>query len=365
MPELWEQVAFSILSSIYGAFFGVCLSRLVRMYRLGTLAPANLSLHFHSLILVLCGVRCVWNGLEVLDKNRIDKDEENPKNFWDDIASTLPAFIFFSTFLLLVCFWAELYYTFTGGLKPGAAVVSESEPLLSRSWVSISLRMQLVYFNVFIVLMLATLYSARWIAPDTVTHDIFVKSVYSFVGFICTVCTIVFFYYGNKLKITFSETPGGSVSVRRQRIVRTIVGVTSVTFLCLVTRTVLVFAMGWNKDLYESQALSLSYYVVTELVPLSLILYILRRVPGTPAAPQENSRLFHSGGQQQYNTHGSDSKRVGSVIPSLPIYIQETPTVGSTASSSGMSPPGSHTPLATAPINSESPQRSSAYSAYA
>eukprot|EP00004_Rigifila_ramosa_P015805 TRINITY_DN3698_c0_g1_i1.p1 TRINITY_DN3698_c0_g1~~TRINITY_DN3698_c0_g1_i1.p1 ORF type:complete len:203 (+),score=47.12 TRINITY_DN3698_c0_g1_i1:301-909(+) len=105
--------------------------------------------------------------------------------------------------------------------------------------------------------------------------------LYGWVAAVCAVSTIGFSYYGYVLYRTFQRVTV-NLNSRRESLLRTVSVVTSVTLLCLVTRTAVIVSMTIDNDirLFYTEGILALYFFLTEQIPLFLIMFILRKTPG-------------------------------------------------------------------------------------
>ena len=113
-------VGFYILGSLYFLMFCLCSHRLHHLFKYGNATEHLISRWFHVLMAGVAILRSMFLYLEPekigeSDYDASDYEAEAPTDDWDFIAGTFPAFLFFSTFLLLIVFWADLYYRFYNG----------------------------------------------------------------------------------------------------------------------------------------------------------------------------------------------------------------------------------------------------------
>ncbi|GFP93993.1 tobamovirus multiplication protein 3 [Phtheirospermum japonicum] len=112
---VWQDRIFHILAALYGIVAAVALIQLVRIQLRVPEYGWTTQKVFHFLNFVVNGVRCVVFAF------RRDVQKLNPE-IVQHILLDMPSLAFFTTYALLVLFWAEIYYqaraVSTDGLRP-------------------------------------------------------------------------------------------------------------------------------------------------------------------------------------------------------------------------------------------------------
>ncbi|KAH7373944.1 hypothetical protein KP509_17G080400 [Ceratopteris richardii] len=79
-------------------------------------------------------------------------------------------------------------------------------------------------------------------------------------------------------------------SKARRRKLREVGSVTAICFLCFIIRTAVVTTAMFNEavdlDILDHPLLNLIYYLVVEILPSALVLFILRKLPPKRGASQ-------------------------------------------------------------------------------
>ncbi|KAF2320330.1 hypothetical protein GH714_027162 [Hevea brasiliensis] len=145
----------------------------------------------------------------------------------------LPSLLFFSTYTLLILFWAEIYHQ------------QEAFPLISSGLLII------------------------------LSMDLYTHTVISF-------CTAVgFLLYGGRLFVMLRRFPIESRG--RQKKLYEVGCVTGICCTCFLIRCFMVAISAFDKkadlDVLYHPLLNLIYYMMVELLPSSLVLFILRKLP--------------------------------------------------------------------------------------
>eukprot|EP00250_Pteridium_aquilinum_P004495 c14695_g1_i1 orf=497-1363(+) len=175
-----------------------------------------------------------------------------------------PGLLFFSTYTLLVLFWAEIYHQArsmpTDKLRPGFLIING-----------------VIYFIQIVI------WLCEWISYNTVTQAI----VRIFFAAVSCFAALGFALYGGRLFLMLRRFPLESKG--RQKKLREIGFITSICFTCFIIRTVVVAFSAFNDnidlDVLSQPLLNLVYYMVVEILPSALVLFILRKLPPkrTPA----------------------------------------------------------------------------------
>jgi hypothetical protein len=189
----------------------------------------------------------------------------------------LPGLLFFSTYTLLVLFWAEIYYQ-------------------ARSLPVSSLRPGFVGINI-------AVYSTQvvlWLACSMATvpgHQQLAREVSGcFLALVSAAAAGGFLLYGGRLFLMLRRFPIESRGRRKK--LREVGMVTSICATCFLFRSII---MAWSTfdqvhadlDVLGHPLLNLVYYGGAEVIPSALVLYILRKLPPkrAPQAEQEYEEL--------------------------------------------------------------------------
>ena len=175
----------------------------------------------------------------------------------------LPGILFFSTYTLLVLFWAEIYY------QARSLPVSSLRP----SFVAINVA---VYF----------IQGALWLACTLATipeHQQLAREVSGcFLAFVSAAAAAGFLLYGGRLFLMLRRFPIESRGRRKK--LHEVGLVTSICATCFLFRSII---MAWSTfdqehadlDVLGHPLLNLVYYGGAEVIPSALVLYILRKLP--------------------------------------------------------------------------------------
>ncbi|KAI3755291.1 hypothetical protein L1987_55087 [Smallanthus sonchifolius] len=258
--QQWQEGVFYGLCAAYAL---VALIALVQLVRIQLRVPEygwTTQKVFHLMNFVVNGLRAVEFGfywsvfhdkLKVLDMILLD----------------LPGLLFFSTYTLLVLFWAEIYHQ-------------------ARSLPSDKLRP--AYFSVngavyFIQVCI-------WIFMRFSKGPLAIKIAEIFFSVISLCAAVGFIIYGGSMFVMLRRFPIESRG--RQKKLHEVGFVTGICCTCFLIRCVMVAVSAFNKEadvhVRNHPILDLVYYMIVEIVPSALVLFILRKLP-----PKRMSDHYH------------------------------------------------------------------------
>ncbi|XP_042490393.1 tobamovirus multiplication protein 1-like, partial [Macadamia integrifolia] len=215
---------------------------------------------FHLMNFVVNGLRAVLFGLY---RNLFIL---NPKVL-EIVILDLPGLLFFSTYTLLVLFWAEIYHQARSlpfnKLRPTYLIINGAVYFVQVCiWISIRL-------------------SGNFVAVEVAKFYFSVISLVAALGFLV---------YGGRLFFLLRRFPIESRG-RQKKLneVGYVTGICCTGFLirCFVV-TVSAINNGADLDVLNHPILSFIYYMVAEIIPSSLVLFILRKLP-----PKRVSNHYH------------------------------------------------------------------------
>ncbi|MFS7983359.1 hypothetical protein Hanom_Chr11g00973611 [Helianthus anomalus] len=180
---------------------------------------------FHFLNFVVNAVRCL---IFVFRRDIQDLKQEILKHILLDV----PSLAFFTTYALLVLFWAEIYYQIA-------------------------------------------LWLAIWWKPVRI---MVILSKMFFAG-VCLFAALGFLLYGGRLFLMLQRFPVGYV--------------TSICFTCFLIRSVMMCFNAFHRvadlDVMEHPVMNLMYYLLVEILPSALVLFILKKLP-----PKRGINQYHN-----------------------------------------------------------------------
>ncbi|XP_074310956.1 tobamovirus multiplication protein 1-like [Silene latifolia] len=171
----------------------------------------------------------------------------------------LPGLFFFSTYTLLVLFWSEIYYQ----------AINETTDTLKAWYISVN---SVIYVIQVLIWISLGLYDTSFVGS---VNQVFiaVSSVIAASGFLL---------FGGRLCLMLMRFPIESKGRKKK-----IYEVRSVTAICIVSfliRCITAAKSAFNADaslrvLDQPTAFDLVYYMLVEILPCALVLFILRKLP--------------------------------------------------------------------------------------
>ncbi|KAI4299096.1 hypothetical protein L6164_032587 [Bauhinia variegata] len=257
VSEQWQKGIYLTLSTCYSL---VSLVALVQLGRIQMRVPEygwTTQKVFHFMNFLVNGLRAVLFGLykSVL--------LIRPKAL-EQVLMDLPGLLFFSTYTLLVLFWAEIYHQ---------ARSAESDRLRPAYFIINGI----IYFT-----------QARKKQVSKVYAGLEAARIFLAVISFCS--ALGFLIYGGRLFVLLRRFPIESRS--RQKKLYEVGSVTSICCTCFMIRCIMLAISAFNHDadldvLYHP-ILNLAYYWLVEIVPSALVLFILRKLP-----PRRVSDQYH------------------------------------------------------------------------
>uniref|UniRef100_A0A7N0UN43 THH1/TOM1/TOM3 domain-containing protein n=1 Tax=Kalanchoe fedtschenkoi TaxID=63787 RepID=A0A7N0UN43_KALFE len=179
----------------------------------------------------------------------------------------LPGLVFFSTYTLLVLFWAEIYYQ-------------------ARSLPTDKLRVAYLSVNVAVYLVQVCIWVYLWIDDNSVVE--FIGRI--FIGVVSIIAALGFLLYGGRLFFMLRRFPIESKGRRKK--LHEVGSVTAICFTCFLVRCFVVLLSAFDSDasldVLDHPVLNLIYYLLVEILPSALVLFILRKLP-----PKRISAQYH------------------------------------------------------------------------
>lgn len=248
---IWQDRIFHVLAVLYGIVSVVAVIQLVRIQLRVPEYGWTTQKVFHFLNFVVNGVRAV---VFVFRRNVQFMQPEILQHILLDI----PSLAFFTTYALLVLFWAEIYYqaraVSTDGLRP--------------SFFTINAVVYVVQIALWLVL---------WWKPVRV---MVILSKMFFAG-VSLFAALGFLLYGGRLFLMLQRFPVESKGRRKK--LQEVGYVTTICFTCFLIRCIMMcfaaFDEGANLDVLDHPILNFIYYLLVEILPSSLVLFILRKLP--------------------------------------------------------------------------------------
>ncbi|KAI3941536.1 hypothetical protein MKW92_053592 [Papaver armeniacum] len=179
----------------------------------------------------------------------------------------LPSLLFFSTYTLLVLFWAEIYHQ------------ARSLPIdkLRPTYLTIN---GIVYFVQICI----------WFAVKLSRSSVSVEIAKLFLSAISFFAALGFLIYGGRLFYLLRRFPIESKGRRNK--LNEVGFVTGICCTCFLIRCIMVMVTAFDKDVsldvLNHPMLNLFYYLLVEIIPSALVLFILRKLP-----PKRVSDQYH------------------------------------------------------------------------
>ncbi|XP_004504803.1 tobamovirus multiplication protein 1-like [Cicer arietinum] len=258
--DQWQRGIYYTLCAAYATVSFVALIQLVRIQMRVPEYGWTTQKVFHLMNFVVNGVRAVLFGLY----NSVFTIR--PKAF-ELVLMEIPGLLFFSTYTLLVLFWAEIYHQ------------ARSEP---------AQKLRPAYFtlNGFVYLIQICLW-IYMIASKTTTG---IEAAKLFLAVISFCAALGFLLYGGRLFFLLRRFPIESRG--RQKKLYEVGSVTSICCTCFLIRCALLAVSAFDEkadlDVLENPILNLVYYLLVEILPSALVLFILRKLP-----PKRVSDQYH------------------------------------------------------------------------
>lgn len=247
----WQDGIFFFLCAAYGLVSAVALIQLVRIQLRVPEYGWTTQKVFHLMNFIVNGVRAVVFGFHT------EVFLFKPKVF-TLVLLDLPGILFFSTYTLLVLFWAEIYHQ-------------------ARSLPTDKLRTMYIFINSVIYVIQVCIWIYLWINDNSVV-EMLGKVFIAVVSFIAA---LGFLLYGGRLFFMLRRFPIESKGRRKK--LHEVGYVTAICCTCFLIRCFVVGLSAFDSEasleVLDHPILDLIYYTLTEIVPSALVLYILRKLP--------------------------------------------------------------------------------------
>lgn len=260
VPDYEKQFIFYSLCAAYAFVSIIALVQLIRIQlRLSGIGWTTQKV-FHLMNFVVFGLRAILFGFYSGVFNLKTKALEM-------MLLDLPGLLFFSTYTLLVLFWAEIFHQARNlpidKLRPAYYAVNA-----------------VVYFIQICI----------WIFISVGPVSAGVETAKLFFAVISFTAALGFVMYGGRLFAMLRRFPIESRG--RQKKLHEVGFVTGICCICFMIRCVMVAISAFNGkadvDVIDHPVLILFYYMVVEILPSILVLFILRKLP-----PKRVSEQYH------------------------------------------------------------------------
>lgn len=248
---VWQDRIFHILAVLYAVVSVIAVIQLVRIQLRVPEYGWTTQKVFHFLNFLVNGVRALVFVF------RRDAQNMQPE-ILQHILLDIPSLVFFTTYALLVLFWSEIYYqaraVSTDGLRP--------------SFFTINALVYVVQIALWLVL---------WWKP---VHVMVIISKMFFAG-VSLFAALGFLLYGGRLFLMLQRFPVESKGRRKK--LQEVGYVTSICFTCFLIRCIMMcfnaFDDAADLDVLDHPILNFIYYLLVEILPSTLVLFILRKLP--------------------------------------------------------------------------------------
>ncbi|KAL8462739.1 hypothetical protein ACS0TY_033673 [Phlomoides rotata] len=232
----WQDGLFFTLCAVYALVSSVALIQLIRIELRVPEYGWTTQKVFHLMNFIVNGVRAVVFGFHK------QVFFLHPKAL-TLVLLDLPDLLFFSTYTLLVLFWAEIYHQFC-------------------LWVYL------------------------WVDDNSIAQ--FIGKI--FIAVMSFIAALGFLLYGGRLFFMLRRFPIESKGRRKK--LHEVGSVTAICFTCFLIRCFVVVLSAFDSDasldVLDHPVLNLIYYMLVEILPSALVLYILRKLP-----PKRVSAQYH------------------------------------------------------------------------
>lgn len=256
----WQDAIFFALCAAYALVSAVALIQLIRIEVRVPEYGWTTQKVFHLMNFIVNGVRAIVFGFHVQVFNL------HPRVLVLGVLD-LPGLLFFSTYTLLVLFWAEIYHQ-------------------ARSLPTDKLRIVFISVNCVVYAIQACIWACVWVNDNSTVE--FVGKM--FIAVVSLIAALGFLVYGGRLFFMLRRFPIESKGRRKK--LHEVGYVTGICFTCFLVRcfveVVSAFDSDASLDKLNHPILNLIYYMLVEILPSALVLYILRKLPPKRISAQYN-----------------------------------------------------------------------------
>ncbi|KMT12687.1 hypothetical protein BVRB_4g087850 [Beta vulgaris subsp. vulgaris] len=256
----WQDGIFFTLCAIYALVSAVALIQLIRIELRVPEYGWTTQKVFHLMNFIVNGVRAGIFGFHMF------VFAVKPKVLML-VLLDFPGLLFFTTYTLLVLFWAEIYYQ-------------------AKSLPTDKLRTWYIAVNCIIYVIQALIWIFLWIHDNSSLDNI----GQIFIAVTSIIAASGFLVYGGRLFFMLRRFPIESKGRRKK--LHEVGSVTAICFTCFLIRCFMVILSAFDADasleVLDHPILDLIYYMVVEILPSVLVLFILRKLP-----PKRVSGQYH------------------------------------------------------------------------
>ncbi|XP_029124293.1 tobamovirus multiplication protein 1-like isoform X2 [Elaeis guineensis] len=258
--EAWQRGIFYALCVAYSLVSVVALVQLIRIQlRVPEYGWTTQKL-FHLMNFVVNGLRAIlfgfYHSVFLLKSKALEM-----------ALLDLPGLLFFSAYTLLVLFWAEIYHQ-------------------ARSLPIDKLRPTYLIINGAIYIIQICIWAYVQISPKPLA----VEAAKLFLAIVSFSAALGFLIYGGRLFFMLRRFPIESKG--RQKKLNEVGSVTAICCTCFLIRCFVVALSAFDKaadlDVLDHPILNLIYYLLVEILPSALVLFILRKLPPKRVSDQHH-----------------------------------------------------------------------------
>lgn len=258
--EKLQRVVFYVLCGSYAFVSFVALVQLIRIQLRVPEYGWTTQKVFHLMNFIVNGLRAVLFGFYRILFHMKSKALEM-------MLLDIPGLLFFSTYTLLVLFWAEIYHQ-------------------ARSLPVDKLRPAYFLLNGTVYAIQVCIWAYIRLSEDPYADEM-AKIFFSVISFCAA---LGFFVYGGRLFLMLRRFPIESAGRRKK--LHEVGFVTGICCTCFLIRCIMVAVSAFSKDadldVLDHPLLELIYYMTVEIFPSALVLFILRKLP-----PKRVSDQYH------------------------------------------------------------------------
>jgi len=299
--ETAMRISLGILSSLYFLLSCSCLIQLVRIhYRNPRLAWTT-----QKTYLVLTFVMGIMRTILFVLAQYFDANKfEAGKGFFIAIFfSDLPSLLYFSTYTLLILFWAkiinqaetiqqnEIGNNASGNNSNNNGVKQQTKnpeflfkmALLKRLFIICNICVYLIQLCIWILILT--------MGQQDETYRVTLTLVdYSFYGILSFLSALGFLIFGGRLFFLIKHLPGNSSAKYTKQ--QEVGFVTLICTLFFTLRSILTFVSAFDEQLVKNWIFVFLYYILTEILPSCLVFFVLGKLP--PKKEDNSSRVRKS-----------------------------------------------------------------------
>lgn len=250
------------IGAAYALVAAVALVQLVRIH----LRVPEYGMTTQKVFHLLNGVVCALRSVTFFLRERVEANVHS--DLLKLMMLDIPGLVFFTTYTLLVLFWAEIYHQ-------------------ARSMPTGSLRPVFIALNVVVYATQGGLWALSVSASSDDTRQLGYVLSDCFLAVVSVSAALGFLVYGGRLFLMLQRFPIESRGRRKK--LREVGMVTSICAGCFSFRAVMVALSAFDRadlelDLLGHPLLNAAFYTLSEVLPSACVLYILRKLPPKRAA---------------------------------------------------------------------------------